>query len=316
MGLLRSAARKVPRPPLPSLPRPSLPRLDKIPGVPKLPGLSDLADIPVRADLGNLLGPRTRRRVWSRNGRAYIELRGRSQHTDEMRRALASAVQRLKGVRWAEVNAVTGELLCAFDEGGITIERLIDTIESVEEAHDIPDETFPMDAHPADQAPITAEAIALASDCAAFALATTGKFVRLPRLPRGARIALTWMDNQPRLREQLETRLGPHGTDLVLAAGNAAMHGLTQEPAALAVDAVNRVIQISELTTRRATWCDFEEELCSAGLPAEAVQRQERPCPLPAGPIETCGDRAAMGALAGAGAPPLGSFIDGGKGHP
>ncbi|WP_192809891.1 cation-translocating P-type ATPase [Actinomadura rudentiformis] len=276
--------------------------MPKIPGVPRLPGVPHLADLPVRADLGNLLGPRTRRRVWSRNGRAYIELRGRSQHTDELRRALASAVRHLKGVRWAEVNAVTGELLCAFDEGGVTIERLIDTIESVEEAHDIPDETFPMDAHPADQAPITAEAIALASDCAAFALATTGKFVRLPKLPRGARLALTWMDNQPRLREQLETRIGPHGTDLVLAAGNAAMHGLTQEPAALAVDAVNRVIQLSELTTRRATWCDFEEELCSAGLPVEAPQRQERPCPLPDGPIETCGDRAAMGALAGAGA--------------
>ncbi|MFP3963996.1 heavy metal translocating P-type ATPase, partial [Actinomadura fulvescens] len=309
MGLLRSAARRVPRPPVPRppLPRvPGLPDVSKLPGasklprVPGLPGLASLAELPVRADLGNLLGPRTRRRVWSRNGRAYIELRGRAQHTDELRRALTTAVERLKGVRWAEVNAVTGELLCAFDEGGVTIESLIGAIESVEEAHDLPDETFPMDAHPADQAPITAEAIALASDCAAFALATTGKFVRLPRMPRAARLAFTWVDNQPRMREQLETRIGPHGADLLLAAGNAALHGLTQEPAALAVDAVNRVIQLSELTTRRATWCRFEEELCSAGLPVEAPQRQERPCPLPGGPIETCGDRAAMGALAGA----------------
>ncbi|GAA1557933.1 cation-translocating P-type ATPase [Actinomadura kijaniata] len=284
----------VPRVPIPHVPIPHVP----IPHVPTPPR-------PQMADLEGLIGPRTKRRIWSRSGRAYIELRGvQADHTPaaaDLRTAASAAVRRMKGVRWAEVNAVTGELLCVFDEGKISLDALVEAVTSVEDEHGVPDEAFPMHTHPADQNPITAETIALASDCAAFAMAATGRWVRWPKLPPAARLALVWVDNQPRLRRELELRLGPHGADLMLAVGNAVLHGLTQEPAALAVDAVHRGVLLTELTARRAAWCRWEEELCAPGLPAEAPQRADRPRPLPDGPVERCGDRTALAAMLGAG---------------
>ncbi|XVQ08645.1 HAD-IC family P-type ATPase [Spirillospora sp. CA-255316] len=287
-GLASAGLSRVPRPRVPRSPRPS--------------GLGEMVE---RAELGNLIGPRTRRRVWAREGRAYIELRGhpatRTAAGAALRDAAAEAVRRLKGVRWADVNAVTGEVLAAFDEDQVGLEDVLDAIAAVEEAHKVTDEAFPMEeGHPADRAPATAEAIAMASDCAAFALATTGRFVRLPRLPRATRVAVAWVDGQPRLRRRLEGRLGPHGTDLVLAVAGSVLHALTQEPSALVVSAVGHGVQLAELKARRAAWCRWEPDLAGAGLPTEAPHRPDRPEPLPPGPVEACADRSAIAALAGA----------------
>src|SRR5438270_12515603 len=52
----------------------------------------------------------TVRRVWSRDGRAHIEVKGLSGRGSRHRRIAAdvtSALVRLKGVHWAQVNAVT-----------------------------------------------------------------------------------------------------------------------------------------------------------------------------------------------------------------
>ncbi|WP_285695383.1 cation-translocating P-type ATPase [Actinomadura sp. NBRC 104412] len=311
MGVLRSVAGLVPRTvssavsgaaglagslplPKPPLPKPSLLK-------PRLPDLAGMAE---RAELANLIGHRVRRRTWSRKGRAYIEIRGhptaRTRSARELRDSAAAAVRRLKGVHWAQVNAVTGEILCLFDEDRVDLDGIVDAIAAVEDAQQVGDEAFPMEGHPADTAPVTAEAIALASDCAAFALASAGRFVRLPRLPPAARIALAWMDSQPRLRRELETRLGHHGADLVLSVGGAVLHGLTQEPSGLALDALHRGVQVAELRARRAAWSRWETALCAPGLPADAPERAERPCPLPPGPVEKWADRSSIAALVGA----------------
>ncbi|HEX2313783.1 MAG TPA: hypothetical protein VHJ17_08625, partial [Thermomonospora sp.] len=302
MGLLRSAAGLVPKAAvtaaalpvraarsLPAPPRPPLPPLPTVPR-PPLPRPSfDLTRLPERAELANLIGPRTQRRVWTRDGRAYIEIRGLRARADRhAQEAVRRAVRALDGVRWAEVNAVTGEILASFDERSVSLDRLVDTVESVEEAQRLvgeTDEDFPGHGHPADQAPITAEAIALASDCTAFALAVAGRFVRWPRMPRGFRAAVALVDAQPRLRRRLESRLGAQGADLTLALGNAVVHGLTQEPTSLAVDALYRAVLLGELAERRAVWCRREEELCEGGLPTKGLPRGPRPVPLAPGPI-------------------------------
>ncbi|WP_067913994.1 cation-translocating P-type ATPase [Actinomadura rubrobrunea] len=261
---------------------------------------------PRRAELRDLIGPRGRRRVWAGEGRAYVELHGhavgRTREAAELRRAVGAAVRRLEGVNWAQVNAVTGEILCVFDEGSVSLDRLVDVVSAVEEDHDLPDTPYPRSAHPADRAPIIAETVALASDCAAFALAATGRLTRWPRLPGAVGMVLPWVDHQPRLRGVLERRLGQHGADMVLAVGNAVLHGLTQEPAGLAVDAVYRALVIAELNARRAAWLRWDPRLCAAGLPHEPPPRSERPVPLPAGPVEKAADRSALATLAGAAA--------------
>ncbi|MEU6037350.1 cation-translocating P-type ATPase [Actinomadura sp. NPDC047616] len=280
--------------------------LPRPPALPRLPGRSRIAEFSRRAELSNLVGPRSRRRVWSCEGRACIELHGhavgRAREAVELRRAVGAAVRRLEGVNWAQVNAVTGEIMCAFDEDSLPVDRLVAVIAAVEKDHEVPDRPFPMSAHPADRAPVTAETIALVTDCAAFTLAATGRLTRAPRLPGVFRMVLPWVDHQPRLRGLLESRLGPHGTDMVLAVGNAAMHGLTQEPAGLAVDVLHRVVLIAELNARRAAWLGWHPRLCAAGLPHESPLRAERPVPLPEGPVEKAADRSALATFGGAAA--------------
>ncbi|REE94991.1 cation-translocating P-type ATPase [Thermomonospora umbrina] len=296
---------KPPRPSLPSMPRPPLPSMPSLPhpSLPRPPtfGVTRLHE---RAEVANLVGSRTQRRVWSRDGRAYVEVRGLRTRAD--RRALQAvrrAVRALDGVRWAEVNAVTGELLASFDEGTVSLDRIVDAVEGVETAERAgeTDEEFPGHGHPADRAPLTAEAIALASDCTAFALAATGRVVRWPRLPRGFRAAVALVDAQPRLRRELEARLGAHGADLALSLGNAVVHGLTQEPGCLAVDALYRAVLLGELAERRAVWCRREEDMSGAALPAEGLPSTPRPVPLARGPIEKYADRSAVASLIAAG---------------
>ncbi|GLZ12395.1 putative cation-transporting ATPase I [Actinomadura sp. NBRC 104425] len=319
----RRAVRALPAPPVPRPAPPVLPAAMALPAavsglialhrprglprpLPRPPGWSRIADLSRRAELGALVGTHGRRRVWASEGRACIELHrravGRAREAAELRRAVGAAVRRLEGVDWAQVNAVTGEILCAFDEDALPVERLVAVIADVEKDHDLPDEPFPLSAHPADRAPVTVETIALASDCAALALAATGRLTRAPRLPGVFRMVLPWVDHQPRLRRLLERRLGPHGADLVLAVGNAALHGLTQEPAGLAVDVVHRVVLIAELNARRAAWHGWHHRLSAAGVPHEPPLRAERPVPLPDGPVEKAADRSALATLGGAAA--------------
>src|SRR6266511_3777064 len=67
------------------------------------------------------LGPgRARRRVWAVPGHAHIEVRGMTGSGSTHRRVAAGVTRRLRslrGVRWAQVNAVTGQVLVAFEEG-------------------------------------------------------------------------------------------------------------------------------------------------------------------------------------------------------
>jgi cation-transporting ATPase I len=79
-------------------------------------------------------------------------------------------------VRWAEVNAVTGHVLVAFDEGRVEVGALLDAVRGVEESQGTREEGFSWSqpVHPADDAPIAAATVELAADCLAVATATFG----------------------------------------------------------------------------------------------------------------------------------------------
>src|SRR5215218_7823132 len=67
--------------------------------------------VSVARALGDAHPRRTRRRVWQGAGHAQIELRGATGRGPEHRRvsvAARRALNALNGVRWAEINAVTG----------------------------------------------------------------------------------------------------------------------------------------------------------------------------------------------------------------
>ncbi|MCW2917171.1 MAG: putative cation-transporting ATPase [Actinomycetia bacterium] len=286
MGLLRSAVNMAPR----------------VLMAPVIGSAQVVSALSARAGLADLIGVRKQRRVWSQDGRAYIEVRGLATACGpRLRRALSAALHALEGVNVAEINAVTGEVLVAFEEENVTPDQLVEMVEELEAAHGVQEEPFPGHGHPVEPAPLTAETIALAADGLAFAVATAGRFFRFQKVPRATRLIVAVVDGQPRLRRELESRLGPHGSDFLLALGNAVAHGLTQEPSMLAVDGLHRLLLLAELRERRSVWSRRVRELVPGGLPAQAPERSERPCPLPPGPVETYSERSALASLAGAG---------------
>lgn len=255
------------------------------------------------------LGPRrTRRRIWSTAGRAHIEVRGLTGRGPGHRRLaddVTSALTRLKGVRWAEMNAVTAQVLVDFDEADIDLAALIASIEAAEEALGADAATFSWSAapHPADDAPVFSAAAALAADALGIAVAASSRLLRITPLPRSTRAPLVLVEAQPRLRRAVAARFGPVGGDLLVTVGNAITHGLSEGPAPLAVDGVHRLLQLGELRSRRAVWAQREQALHSTGhaLPARRREPGHRPAPLPPGPVESVTDKISLAALIGAG---------------
>lgn len=182
------------------------------------------------------LGPRrARRRVWHRGGHAAIEVRGLSGRGAGHHRvadAVRGVVRGLRGVRWAEVNAVTGHVLIAFDEGRISVPDLVGAVQDVEEAHGTAEEKFSWQRpDPSDDAPLVAAQAALAADLAGVAMGVAGQVLRLTPLAPGWRIPLAVLESYPRVRAFMEQSIGPIGTDVLLAVGNAAVYGLSDGPA-------------------------------------------------------------------------------------
>ena len=257
---------------------------------------------------------RRKRRRWVGNGRAHIEVKGVGRPENQVvGRRVEKALARLEGVQWAEVNAVAGSVVVAFDGEETSVDALCEVIEGVEDAHDLSDERFPHDRpdHPGDAEPIQRQLYAITADCGGLALGLAGRlafgqFGRLTRRnPLIGEVAslLSLAESTPVLRRPLEAKLGRAVTDLGFAAGNAVSQGLSQGPLGLVVDIAQRALLFDELRARRDLWERREPSLHGeqAGRGAAApISGPPRPVPLPPGPVETYTSFSATGALAGA----------------
>jgi cation-transporting ATPase I len=282
-----------------------------MPALPSVPVLAKVNPVPrVQAGLrwlGTAEGRHHRRvAVHPDGGRAHIELRG-AHRPDGHRIAAAAkeAVEDIDGVEWAEVDGIVGRIIVVFDPESISAEDLVETIETVEEAHDALDERFPHDRpdHPADREPIQRHLIAIGADVAALGLATTLQVVNGIGIPTEIPGAIAFVDTQPRVRRLLESKIGRPGTDVTVAVSSAVAQGLGQGPLGLVVDIAHRVGVVREHQARKAVWDDREPGLVEGRhkVGHEAVELPGRPVPLPKGPIESYSDRAALGALGAAG---------------
>jgi cation-transporting P-type ATPase I len=257
------------------------------------------------ADVGQ---HRSKRRTWSRDGRAHIEVKGLTGQGGRHRRlseGVTAALTDIKGVHWAEINAVTQHVLISFDEDAVDLDLLVECIESIEEEHGTEEETFSRNEpeHPSADGPATMAAITLTADLVGLGVAVAGQVLRVRPLPAGARIPLIFAETYPRLRHTLEKQLGRNHTELLLTVSTSTMHALSQGPAPLAVDGLHHFLNLIEVRSRQAVWHRREEELVAdgRGLPQETQERIPRPTPFPHGPIEKLGDRTSIVAMIGAG---------------
>ena len=90
--------------------------------------------------------------MWAQTGHAAIEVRGLDGTPDadgkpgpanpRVADAVRRAVAGLRGVRWAEVNEVTAQLLVAFDERHVGVEQLLGVVRAVEKDHGTAQDSF------------------------------------------------------------------------------------------------------------------------------------------------------------------------------
>jgi cation-transporting ATPase I len=256
--------------------------------------------------LESVAGRRQRHR-WVGHGRAHIEVKGA--HRADQAAFVAHLEQeltRLRGVHWAEVNAILGRVVVAFDDQQAGLDDLVEVIEGLEEAHGLAAERFPHERpeHPADAEPLRRQVYAIGADAVGLGLGLVGRAVRANPLSAEVASLVSLVDATPALRSPLESRLGHAVTDFGLAVGNAVAQGLAQGPLGLVVDAAHRGLLVDEIRARRDVWHRREPELVTGpGRPSPAaLDGARRPAPLHSGPVERYADRAALAAIGGAAA--------------
>ncbi len=250
-------------------------------------GLVDVAKGMVEPPLA-----RHTRRVWADSGHAHVELAApATEDSAEVRSALRRHLERIDGVQWATVNDVVGRVLVAFDERRIGVEDVVGVVTAVEQARG-GQQVFPQRTdHPGDLEPFLAAVVDAAVDAAALGVALAAKYSPLPALTRHATLLVALLDAQKWLKDGLQARIGPIGTDLVLSGTSAVLHAMTQSPTVPAINAAAALQVALEMRARRQVWRRRESELCRPEPeddPAEPLAPPgERPAPLPDGPIET-----------------------------
>ncbi|MGW4823361.1 heavy-metal-associated domain-containing protein [Streptomyces sp. NPDC004227] len=203
---------------------------------------------------------------------------------------MSRSLRGLSGVRWAEVNAVTGEALLSFDERSVGIDRLLAAVRAVEEAQGVQNAEFAwaQPITPGDDVPVASAATELLVDCAALAAAAVQRVFRLPVLPRVAPAAVAALELERELRRPLVRRIGPFQTNLLLSLISATVNGLCDGIGMPKVDAVSRILQLGEIRPRRQAWERREADLCPGPdcVPQNRPARHLRARVRRPGPVE------------------------------
>lgn len=272
-----------------------------------LPGIGSVYRLVHAVSRGTDMAPqRHGRHVALKDGHGLIEVRGLADG-DGDRTALADTVQKalrtVRGVRWSQVNAVTGHALIAFEQGSVDVGELLEAVESAEEEHGTADAGWSRDTppHPADPTALRAAVAALAADCAGLGAAAVTALLRVPA-PPALRALVGVVEAQPRVRRLAEQVLGQAGTDLAVGIGSGILNGLTEGVGPLIVTTLSHAQLVAEVRSRQAVWRRREAALCAAPgcLPDQPPVKSDRSVPFPDGPVEAFADRVA--AVSGLGA--------------
>ncbi|MFI6043782.1 HAD-IC family P-type ATPase [Nocardia sp. NPDC051321] len=265
----------------------------------------------LRDDLATLIDPhlkRAERHVALDGKHAAVEVRGLDKDGGAaVAEALGRQLDRLSGVRWWQVNAVTGRVVAALARGAADLPELLAAVDRLERETDVADRDLPLLAdYPADREPLLAAGIQVAGELCAIAcsLARVAPPLRPPL--RAAKALASIAETQPRLRDQLEQRLGRSRTDLALtlvsAVGTALGENTTDAVPLLLLDAAQRSLLLTEAVARWVTWRSWEAQLVRRTHPgvADPLPPYTRPAELPPGPVERVADETGSAMVVGA----------------
>ncbi|WP_193046012.1 cation-translocating P-type ATPase [Mycolicibacterium baixiangningiae] len=244
------------------------------------------------------LGGPTARRCQAVGNRCWVEVRGLGgDHSAAIATEVVRAVKELTGVRSVALNTTVARIVVTVDDDGPSLPELLRTVGDAEQAVDAAARrTRPMNL-PGDDAVLAARTAGAAFSLAGLGLSVTASMMRLRGLPEVVSAVPTLVDHMPRLRRQVEGRLGPDGTDLLFAAAHATMATLTVSPISAAAEAAQRTMLAAEAWNDRAAWRRHEPALAQHASDDRPPTKRVSP---PEGTPDRYADRAAtVGAVAG-----------------
>jgi cation-transporting ATPase I len=255
------------------------------------PDVSTLARTATGVAIEAIGGPAARRNS-TNDSRRWIEVRGLGgEHASAIATDVLAAVRAAPGVRGAFLNRAVARLVVTVDADGPSAAQLCRVVADVERR----DRALAARQHPVslpgDDALMIGRMMAATAATVGLGLSLTGSLLRLPRLPDLVAVPPTVADHLPRLRRELERRLGPEGADVLFGFVNAATAALTLSPTAAAAEAATRTMLAAEAWNGRLTWARHEPKLSSQPVSDEAASAPRRiPIP-PDGPAERYANR-------------------------
>lgn len=244
----------------------------------------------------------SRRRVWSGDGRTWVELRGRPD--PERLDRIIGRLQGVPGITWARWNAPLARLVIAHDAPA---DAVIEAVREAERACGAGEEPFLADPpkHPGDTTARTRSVVRAAANVASVGIgAALGAAGGRPDPMTIDLAALSQaLENLPAARRWVDDKLGGSRSDLLLGLANSASSALARGATGQAVDLVSRGLRLMEIRAQQDAWRRREPELGGRpeDHPGHAEPVGQRPGHLPRGPIEKYSDPAGMASLGGFG---------------
>ena len=240
------------------------------------------------------------RRTSSNGPRRWIEVRGLGgEHASVIAADVLAAVRATPGVHQAFLNFTLARLVVTVDADGPSAAELCRIVADAERDRPRAARQHPASL-PGDDALLMARMVAATAATVGLGLSLTGSLMRLPRLPDLVAVPPTLADHLPRLRRELDRRLGPDGADVLFGFVNSATAALTLSPTAAAAEAATRAMLAAEAWNGRLAWSRHEPGLGSQPLPDDvSLTPKSSPSP-PDGPAERYANRIGMAGVGGA----------------
>ncbi|WP_102418637.1 cation-translocating P-type ATPase [Mycobacterium sp. 4858] len=265
-------------------------------------------DVPAltRAAAGAVLeavGGPPARRVSDNGPRRWIEVRGLDgEHGPAIATDVLAAVRAMPGVQQAYLNRTLARVVVTVADDGPSAAALCRSVAAAERRGGRRAGRALPASLPGDDALLMGRMVAATAASVGLGLSLTGSLLRLPRLPDLVAVPPTVADHLPRLRRELERRLGPEGTDVLFGIVNATSAALTLSPTAAAAEAATRTMLAAEAWNGRLAWIRHEPGLAERPVADDGVSAPVgNPAP-PDGPAERYANRAGLAGIGAAAA--------------
>lgn len=264
------------------------------------PDISALARAAAGVAIEATGGPPARRS--STNGpRRWVEVRGLGgQHASAIATDVLAAARATPGVRGAFLNRSVARLVVTVSADGPSAAQLCRIVADAERrdrtraARQLPVSL------PGDDALLMGRLAAAAAALAGLGLSVTGSLLRLPRLPDLVAVPPTLADHLPRLRQELERRVGPEATDVLFGVVNSTTAALTLSPSAATAEAATCVMLAAEAWNGRLTWSRHEPALGDQPVPDDKGGTPRSISTPPDGPAERYANRIGLAGIGAA----------------